>query len=103
MMSVMRVLQVFIRRLLKTQVQSGAAASVGAALAATFKQGGPAALMRGAGMRVVWIAPQVRVCCRTRRSVTALRQLSHSCYRSAAATRALTAVSISTQWRCCRV
>ena len=39
---------------LKTRVQAGAAAGMGAALAL----GGPASLMRGAGMRVVWIAPQ---------------------------------------------
>ena len=39
---------------LKTRVQAGAAAGMGAALAL----GGPASLMRGAGWRVVWIAPQ---------------------------------------------
>ena len=43
---------------LKTRVQSGAASSMGAALQAALKEGGPAVLMRGACMRVVWIAPQ---------------------------------------------
>lgn len=40
---------------LKTRVQSGAAQSIGAAL---HMHGGWAGLMRGAGMRVAWIAPQ---------------------------------------------
>jgi hypothetical protein len=43
---------------LKTRVQAGAAAGIGAALAGALRDGGPMALMRGAGMRVVWIAPQ---------------------------------------------
>ena len=38
--------------------QAGGAASVAGALRAALKDGGPAALMRGASMRVVWIAPQ---------------------------------------------
>ncbi|KOO31642.1 mitochondrial carrier [Chrysochromulina tobinii] len=44
--------------LLKTRVQSGVAANVGAAFRSVLLEGGPAALMRGAGMRVFWIAPQ---------------------------------------------
>lgn len=43
---------------LKTRVQSGAAASMGAALQSILKEGGPKALFAGAGMRVAWIAPQ---------------------------------------------
>ena len=43
---------------LKTRVQVGGATSVAAAFRATLRDGGPAAFMRGAGMRVVWIAPQ---------------------------------------------
>ena len=43
---------------LKTRVQAGGAPSVGAALRGALAQGGPSALMRGAAMRVVWIAPQ---------------------------------------------
>lgn len=43
---------------LKTRVQSGSVAGVGEALQAALREGGPAALMRGAAMRVVWIAPQ---------------------------------------------
>ena len=39
-------------------MQSGAAAGVGAALQQCLKAGGIASLMRGAGMRVAWIAPQ---------------------------------------------
>jgi hypothetical protein len=44
--------------LLKTRVQSGVAANVGVAFRSVLLEGGPAALMRGAGMRVFWIAPQ---------------------------------------------
>lgn len=43
---------------LKTRVQSGSAAGVFSAFDAAMRDGGPLALMRGAGMRVVWIAPQ---------------------------------------------
>ena len=43
---------------LKTRVQSGAAASASAALAACVHDGGVRSLMRGAGLRVAWIAPQ---------------------------------------------
>ena len=43
---------------LKTRVQAGGAADVGAALKGILSADGPAGLMRGAGMRVLWIAPQ---------------------------------------------
>ena len=43
---------------LKTTVQSGAAANVVEALRACMAEGGVGSLMRGAGMRVAWIAPQ---------------------------------------------
>ena len=43
---------------LKTRVQSGAASDMGAAVRAVWAERGPASLMQGAGMRVVWIAPQ---------------------------------------------
>jgi hypothetical protein len=43
---------------LKTRVQTGAATGVAAALASVRRAGGPGGLMRGAGMRVVWVAPQ---------------------------------------------
>ena len=43
---------------LKTRVQAGAALGVGAALRGALRDGGPAALMRGSAMRVIWIAPQ---------------------------------------------
>ena len=43
---------------LKTRVQSGSASGVANAFQAAMRDGGPQALMRGAGMRVLWIAPQ---------------------------------------------
>lgn len=43
---------------LKTHVQIGASANMGAALASVLEQGGPMALMAGAAVRVAWIAPQ---------------------------------------------
>ena len=43
--------------LLKTRVQSGVAANVGAAFRSVLLEGGPAALMRGAGMQVLITAP----------------------------------------------
>ena len=43
---------------LKTRVQAGGAADVGAALRGILAADGPAGLMRGATMRVLWVAPQ---------------------------------------------
>lgn len=43
---------------LKTQVQSGAAANVGGAFRKCMRDGGPGRLIQGAGMRVATIAPQ---------------------------------------------
>ena len=43
---------------LKTCVQAGGATGLGAAMRVALSDGGPSALMRGAGMRVLWIAPQ---------------------------------------------
>ena len=43
---------------LKTRVQVGGVQSVRKALQNVVAEGGPAALLNGAVMRVVWIAPQ---------------------------------------------
>ena len=43
---------------LKTRVQSGASSGMRNALADVLRAGGPRALMRGAGMRTIWIMPQ---------------------------------------------
>ena len=43
---------------LKTRVQAGAGGGVRGAYAALMAEAGPMGFMRGAGMRVVWIAPQ---------------------------------------------
>jgi len=59
--SLRAVLQGFVTNpadVLKTRVQSGAASTVGVALRDCLKAGGKRSLMRGAGMRVAWIAPQ---------------------------------------------
>jgi hypothetical protein len=41
-------------------LQTGRATGIAAALSSVVRDGGARALLRGAGMRVAWIAPQVR-------------------------------------------
>ena len=43
---------------LKTRVQAGSSVGFGAAFRSVLRESGPAGFMRGAGMRLIWIAPQ---------------------------------------------